>query len=52
MAKIDELAREAARARRSRRPAKATWRQRLGIMALAILIWLAMIELFIRLVPA
>jgi hypothetical protein len=55
MAYIDDLAREAARLRRARRNRefpKATWWQRLGVMALAILAWLIMIELFIRLVPA
>jgi hypothetical protein len=55
MARIDDLAREAARLRRARRDRefpKASWRRRLGIMALASLVWLIMIELFIRLVPA
>jgi hypothetical protein len=55
MAYIDDLAREAARLRRARRESespKATWPERLGIMALAILVWLIMIELAIRLVPA
>jgi hypothetical protein len=55
MAYIDELAREAARLRRARRDRAfhgTTWPERLGVMALAILAWLIMIELFIRLVPA
>jgi hypothetical protein len=55
MAHIDDLAKEAAQTRRARRDRefpKATWWQRLGVMSLAILAWLIMIELFIRLVPA
>jgi hypothetical protein len=55
MTHIDDLAREAARHRRARRNhgfPRASWRQRLGIMSLAMLVWLIMIELYLRLAPA